>query len=141
MQTPLFIFAAIAAVVIGWSSDRKKDRVFHIVGLQIWVGLWYLLLLSCTARVSYRSDPIIILFLVFVGTYAIAIASSLPSLCLTWTNEIYKADQNTRAVAIAFINAISNLAPSFVGIKMWLVTDAPDFCKAFFYYSFIHFME
>ncbi|KAI7853969.1 major facilitator superfamily domain-containing protein [Circinella umbellata] len=127
MQTPLFIFAAITAVAIGWSSDRKKDRAFHIAGLQIWVGLWYLLLLSYTARVSYRSDPIIILFIVFVGTYAIAIASSLPSLCLAWANEIYKSDQNTRAVAIAFINVISNLAPSFVGIKMWVVTDSPDF--------------
>ncbi|KAI9273105.1 major facilitator superfamily domain-containing protein [Phascolomyces articulosus] len=128
MQTPLFIFAAISAVCIGWSSDKKDDRAFHIAGLQTWVGVWYLLLFLFTTKitVTYRSDPIIVLFLVIIGTYAIAVASSLPALCLTWTNEIYK-DQYTRAVAIAFINAISNLAPSLLGIKAWLVTDSPEF--------------
>ena len=89
------------------------DRAFHIAGAQLWVGIWFLVL----AAVNHGDNPA---GLVFAGTYAITANISITALSLTWANEIYKADHNTRAVAIAFINAIGNLAPNFVNVRAWV---------------------
>ncbi|KAI8139416.1 major facilitator superfamily domain-containing protein [Fennellomyces sp. T-0311] len=120
MNTPAYIFGAILAVGIGWSSDRTGDRAFHVAGTQLWVAIWFLVL----AVVNRGDNPAA---LVFIGTYAITANISMTALCLAWSNEIYKADLNTRAVAIAFINAIGNLAPNFVNVRAWVVSDAPEF--------------
>ncbi|KAI9248881.1 major facilitator superfamily domain-containing protein [Phascolomyces articulosus] len=120
MNTPAYIFGAILAVSIGWSSDKRGDRAFHIAGTQLWVGIWFLVL----AVVNHGANPAA---LVFIGTYAITANISMTALCLAWSNEIYKKDHNTRAVAIAFINAVGNLAPNFVNVRAWVVSDAPEF--------------
>ncbi|KAI7854086.1 major facilitator superfamily domain-containing protein [Circinella umbellata] len=120
MNTPAYLFGAVLAFTIGYSSDKTGDRAFHIAGAQLWVGIWFLIL----AVVNHGDNPA---GLVFVGTYAITANISITALSLTWANEIYKADHNTRAVAIAFINAIGNLAPNFVNVRAWVVSDAPTF--------------
>lgn len=122
MNTPAYLFGAIVALVIGWSSDRFRERPFHLAGVQLWIAIWYLIL----AVVNHGANPIV---LVFVGTYACTANISMTPLCLAWVNEIYKSDDNTRALAIAFINAIGNLAPNFINVRAWVVSDSPDFCK------------
>ncbi|KAI9496133.1 major facilitator superfamily domain-containing protein [Zychaea mexicana] len=120
MNTPAYIFGAVIAIAIGWSSDKTGDRAFHVAGTQLWVGIWFLIL----AVVNKGDNPAA---LVFAGTYAITANISMTALCLAWSNEIYRSDHNTRAVAIAFINAIGNLAPNFVNVRAWVVSDSPDF--------------
>lgn len=46
---------------------------------------------------------------------------------MTWVNEFYSCDVETRALAIALVNAIGNLAPNFANVKVWAITDAPAF--------------
>lgn len=122
MNTPCYIFGAIITVLIGWSSDRSGDRAFHLAGVQCWVSIWFMIL----AIVNRGNNPTP---LVFVATYAITSNISMPVLALTWVGEIFKADHNSRAVVIAFVNAIGNLAPNFVNVRAWVVSDSPYFCK------------
>ncbi|KAI8139421.1 major facilitator superfamily domain-containing protein [Fennellomyces sp. T-0311] len=120
MNTPAYLFGAIVAVAIAWSSDYFGERAFHVAITEAWVGVWYLIL----AVVGHGHNPPA---LAFIGTYAIAANISLPALCLAWVTEIYQADHNSRAVAIAFINAVGNLAPNFINVKAWVVSDSPEF--------------
>ncbi|KAI7882765.1 MFS general substrate transporter [Lichtheimia hyalospora FSU 10163] len=120
MNTPAYLFGAIIALAIGWSSDHFRERPFHLAGVQLWVAIWFLIL----AVVNHGANPPVLLF---IGTYALTANISMTPLCLAWCNEIYKSDTNTRALAIAFINAIGNLAPNFINIKAWVVSDSPDF--------------
>ncbi|KAI9496136.1 major facilitator superfamily domain-containing protein [Zychaea mexicana] len=120
MNTPAYLFGAIAALVVAWSSDKTGDRIIHIAVTELWVGVWYLIL----GVVGLGNNPPALLF---VGVFAIAVNISLPALCLAWITEIYQADHNSRAVAIAFINAVGNLAPNFINLRAWIVSDAPAF--------------
>ncbi|KAG2215604.1 hypothetical protein INT45_000966, partial [Circinella minor] len=120
MNTPAYLFGAITAICVAWSSDRTGDRIWHVALTELWVGAWYLIL----AIVGHGNNPPALLF---VGVYAIAVNISLPALCLAWVTEIYQNDHNSRAVAIAFINAVGNLAPNFINLRAWVVSDAPAF--------------
>ncbi|KAI9248884.1 major facilitator superfamily domain-containing protein [Phascolomyces articulosus] len=130
MNTPAYLFGAIAAICIAWSSDKTGDRVWHVAITELWVGVWYLIL----GVVGHGNNPPALLF---VGVYAIAANISLPALCLAWVTEIYHADHNSRAVAIAFINAVGNLAPNFINLRSWVVSDSPAFCKFLFLLFYI----
>ncbi|KAI9273104.1 major facilitator superfamily domain-containing protein [Phascolomyces articulosus] len=122
MLAPLFAYSAIAALIIGYSSDRFGDRAFHIVVVEVWVGIWCLVMAAINR--GNNSAP-----LVFLGTYATCMGNPVSPLLLTWANEIYKSDHNTRAVSIAFISAIANLITSFITVEAWVVSDSPQFFK------------
>lgn len=46
---------------------------------------------------------------------------------MTWVNEFYSCDVETRALAIALVNAIGNLAPNFANVKIWDIGTAPAY--------------
>lgn len=122
MTTPAYVFAGIVGMLIGWSSDRHADYIVHLIVLQLWVGGWYLAM----ALVNHGNNPAP---LAFIGTYAVAPSFVTTTLSLVGVNHIFKADHNTRALAIGFINSIGMLAPNFINVRAWVVTDSPAFCK------------
>ena len=123
MLTPVYVFSALAAIFIGWSSDRNGgDRAFHIASVQFWIGTWYMIL----AVVNGGNNPVM---LVFIGAYAISINTSMGTFCMAWLNEFYKADHNTRSFVIAFVNSVRQITGSLVNVKAWIVSDSPEFCK------------
>ncbi|KAG2225504.1 hypothetical protein INT45_010331 [Circinella minor] len=120
MLTPLNGFATIVSLVFAWTSDRTMDRAFHIAALQFFTAIWFLVL----AVVNKGNNSISLLF---VGAYATAANSAASCLGVTWTNEIYAIDNDTRAIGIAFVVAVAFIIPNFVNVKTWLVTDSPEF--------------
>ncbi|KAI9257137.1 major facilitator superfamily domain-containing protein [Phascolomyces articulosus] len=120
MLTPLNVFAFLISVALAWSSDYFGDRVFHIIGAQTFVGIWYLIL----AAINRGDNPVV---LVYIASYATGVTSLSGSLIFAWANEIYKNDHNTRAIVIAFINAVGLLIPNFANVKLWVVSDSPEF--------------
>ncbi|KAG2220069.1 hypothetical protein INT45_007313 [Circinella minor] len=123
MLTPVYLFSALAAIFIGWSSDKKEgDRAFHIASVQLWIGTWYMIL----GVVNGGNNPVM---LVFIGAYAISINTSMGTFCMAWLNEFYEADHNARSFGIAFVNSIRQITGSLVNVKAWIVSDSPEFCK------------
>lgn len=122
MNTPAYIFSAICALAIGYSSDTFRDRAWHLALTNVWTATWYLVL----AVVNRGNNPPALLF---VGVYAISANITMTALLLAWVNEIFQADHNARSIAVAFTNAVGNLAPNFINVKAWIVSDSPAFCK------------
>ncbi|KAG2227203.1 hypothetical protein INT45_008447 [Circinella minor] len=120
MLTPLYIFGTFASIAIGWSSDKLGDRACHIGVSQFAAAIWYMIL----GAVNKGDNSSV---LVFIGVYVASLNMAMLTLCLTWLNEFYKVDHNTRAIAIAFINTMSVVIPNFINLKAWLVTDSPNF--------------
>ncbi|KAI9278946.1 major facilitator superfamily domain-containing protein [Phascolomyces articulosus] len=120
MLAPIYIFSTVTCVFIGWSSDKTGDRAFHIIGVQLWVGTWCLIL----AAVNHGDNPI---NLVLIAIFGIVASNNLSILCMAWINDIFKSSYNAKAIAIAFVNSIAALATRAFSIKTWVVTDSPEF--------------
>ena len=126
MLTPLNVFVTIVSLIFAWTSDRTMDKAFHIAALQLFTAIWFLVL----AVIIKGNNPI---GLLFVGAYVTSANSAASCLGVTWTNEIYAVDNDTRAIGIAFVVAVAFIIPNFVNIKTWLVTESPEFCKLIFF--------
>ncbi|KAG2227204.1 hypothetical protein INT45_008448 [Circinella minor] len=128
MLTPLHIFGAMVTIFLGWSSDKRQDRAFHIAGILLWVGVWYSALVMINSDEQINSGHVVI-----AAAYAISGNASTLSLCLVWVSEIYKEDHNSRAIAMAFINTMGMVIPNILNVKFWVVTDSPNFGTLFYY--------
>lgn len=122
MSTPCYIFSAIVSFIVAWSSDKTGDRPWHLAIVQTWVSVWYLIM--GVVNNGHNSPA-----LLFVGTYAVSINVTMSVLILTYANEVFQEDRNSRAIAVAVINAIGNLAPNFINVAAWVVSDSPAFRK------------
>lgn len=123
MSTPMHIFGAIVGIAIGWSADWFGDRVIHLLLIGIWATIWSVVLVA----VDRGNTPVP---LVFASSYALDPLPVVQSLGLVWTLVIYKSNPNLRALTVGLISCIAMLIPSFLNVKLWLVTDSPVFCKS-----------
>jgi MFS family permease len=117
---PIFVFAAITVVFFGWLSDRLGDRAWILIVTQVWVAIWYLVMFT----VNHGDNPF---WLVMLGNFMVVLCISVFPLLFSLMNEIFSADTNTRALAIACINCIGNLVPNFISVATWKVNYAPEF--------------
>lgn len=120
MSVPVWVVAGFIIVFQGWLSDKFGHRHWHIQAGALWVFIWYLILVV----VNGGHVPIPLLF---VCVYMITPVLGISPIMMTWNNEIHQADNETRALAIAMVNSIGNLAPNFINVAAWVVTDAPAF--------------
>ncbi|KAI9257130.1 major facilitator superfamily domain-containing protein [Phascolomyces articulosus] len=120
MLTPVNIFMAVVSIAFSWTSDRTGDRAFHLAALQFFTGIWFLI----PALVGHGNNPAA---LIFVATYGTTVNTTSATLCPTWINEIYKADHDARAIAVAFTNAVGYIITNFINVKTWDVSDSPTF--------------
>ncbi|KAI8067948.1 major facilitator superfamily domain-containing protein [Gongronella butleri] len=120
MNAPVWIVAAIVIIAQGYLSDWRYHRVWHIVGGAIITIIFYIILVA----VNGGEVPTALLF---VCVYFITPVLGISPIMMSWLNEFYSVDLETRALAIAATNSIGNLAPNFANVKIWLVTDAPAF--------------
>ncbi|EIE82049.1 hypothetical protein RO3G_06754 [Rhizopus delemar RA 99-880] len=110
----------IVIITQGYLSDRFGKRPYHILAGGIFTLIWYIVLVA----VNGGDVPV---GLLFVCAYMVPPIFGVAPIMMTWVNEIYSCDQETRALAIAIINSIGNLAPNFINVKAWEVSDAPAF--------------
>lgn len=120
MQAPLWLFAGVVIICQGYLSDYKGARVWHIVAGGAWTLLWYIIMVAVNG--GHLPTP-----LLFVCVFMVTPILGISPIMMTWVNEFYASDMETRALAIATINSIGNLAPNFANVKVWYVKDAPAF--------------
>ncbi|KAI9265586.1 major facilitator superfamily domain-containing protein [Sporodiniella umbellata] len=105
---------------ICYLSDMFGKRPHHIFAGGLFTLVWYIVLVAVNGGVLPTG-------LLFVCAYMVPPIFGVSPIMMTWANEIYSCDQETRALAIAMINSIGNLAPNFINVKVWDVSDAPAF--------------
>ncbi|KAH9979391.1 MFS general substrate transporter [Lactifluus volemus] len=108
---PPWGFAAVVAFAVSRHSDKTGERFFHIV-IPLFIGIIGFVTATLTMRLAARY---LALFLM---------AQSLTGyICfLTWTSNTFAHSPSKRAVALAFVNAFSqlgNIASSYVWQKSW----------------------
>ncbi|KAH9077091.1 MFS general substrate transporter [Lactarius deliciosus] len=94
---PPWIFATIVAFAVSRHSDRTGERFFHIV-VPLLIGIVGFIIALSTMRLAARY------------------------FALYWTSNTFSRSASKRAVALAFINAFSqlgNIAGSYVWQKSW----------------------
>lgn len=120
MMIPIFFWVGFVVIVQGYLSDKFSLRAYHLIGGSLWTLLWYIVLVA----VNGGDLPI---GLLFVCAYMVVPIYGVSPIMMSWANEIYACDRESRALAIAIINSLGNLVPQFVNVKAWVVTDSPKF--------------
>ncbi|KAH8899047.1 MFS general substrate transporter [Thozetella sp. PMI_491] len=120
MTVPIWIVGTFFLVVVPQSSDRFRDRRWHVV-----FG-FMLAFVSGIIIVTVKATSTRYAFICF---YISGIYCAFP-LILTWASETMSLPAEKRAVAIAAVNAVGNLAAIY-GSYMWPSTDAPDYKRGF----------
>ncbi|KAG2200202.1 hypothetical protein INT47_009840 [Mucor saturninus] len=120
MMVPIWIWVGIVVVAQGYLSDKFGHRAYHILAGGLYTFVWYTILVA----VRGGNVPTVLLF---ISAYMIPPVFGISPIMMTWANEIYSCDRETRALAIAIINSLGNLAPNFINVKVWSVVDAPNY--------------
>ncbi|KAJ3035727.1 hypothetical protein HDV00_003439 [Rhizophlyctis rosea] len=120
MTVPVYLFGAVSVPILGYSSDRFRDRFLHCLFGALFALVCYILLVA----VNSANTPT---GLLFAMVYCLSPMQGLSPIIMTWNNELWRVDNQTRALAIALVNAIGNLAPNFANTAIWLPGDAPRY--------------
>jgi len=108
---PPWVFATIVAFAINRHSDMTGERCFHIA-TSLFVGIIGFIIAISTMRLAAR----------YVALFLMAQSYSGFICFFTWTSSIFARPPSKRAVALAFINAFSqlgNIAGSYIWQKSW----------------------
>ncbi|KAL2823571.1 major facilitator superfamily domain-containing protein [Aspergillus cavernicola] len=120
MTVPIWIVATIFLVLISLSSDRTQDRQWHIVfGLTLATIAGIIIVTVKHTATRYA----------FICFYVSGVYCAFP-LILIWTSETIPLPLEKRAVAIALVNGLGDLAALY-GSRMWPTSDAPDYKPGF----------
>ncbi|KAL2752560.1 hypothetical protein ACRALDRAFT_1036327 [Sodiomyces alcalophilus JCM 7366] len=111
MSSPPWLFSCIVSLVNAWHADRKQERFFHITW-PIGMGLVGFIISMSTLNVAARY---VALFLQ-AGSYAGFIVF------YSWISSSFPRPPAKRAVAIALINAFSQLG-NVAGSYVWDLED------------------
>jgi MFS family permease len=120
MMVPIWCWVGVVIIAQGKMSDKWGHRAYHIMAGSLFTLVWYIVLVA----VNGGNLPI---GLLFVCAYMVPPIFGVSPIMMTWVNEIYSVDRESRALAIAIINALGNLAPNFLNVKVWEITDAPTY--------------
>lgn len=108
---PPWIFATIVAFAVSRHSDRTGERFFHIV-VPLFFGIVGFVIAISTMKLGARYFALFLMAQSYAGFICF----------LTWTSNTFARPASKRAVAIAFVNAFSqlgNIAGSYVWQKSW----------------------
>ncbi|CEJ55046.1 Putative Tartrate transporter [Penicillium brasilianum] len=111
MSAPPWVFSCIFSVINAWHADRTQEKIWHIYG-PIFMGLVGFIISMSTLNVAARY---IALFLQ-AGSYAGFIVF------YSWISSSFPRPPAKRAVALALINAFSQLG-NVAGSYVWDLKD------------------
>ncbi|VUC26608.1 unnamed protein product [Clonostachys rosea] len=119
LTCPPYILSGAVTVLVSWSSGRRNERTWHIIGCKLAAIVGFTLSVA-TLNIPARYCGIMI----FVGaTYGVN------NLIVSWASNVLGESNEKRAVAIAMTNTFGNLA-SVYSPYLWPDADAPRFMKA-----------
>lgn len=116
MTVPVYAVAAIVLNIWAYSADRQEERRWHITSALV---LGFICSLVCAI---VKAPVVRYVMLCFVAS---GIWSALP-LILAWASKTINLPAEKRAIAIAMINAVGNLA-SVYGSQIWPTSSAPHY--------------
>uniref|UniRef100_A0A093UR42 Putative transporter n=1 Tax=Talaromyces marneffei PM1 TaxID=1077442 RepID=A0A093UR42_TALMA len=120
MTVPIWVVATLFLVGVSLSSDRTQDRAWHITfGMAVAAVSGIIIVTVKHAATRYA----------FICFYMAGVYCAFP-LIMIWTSEAIAFPDEKRAVAIALVNGIGDLAVLY-GSRMWPSTDAPDYKPGF----------
>ncbi|OGM40324.1 allantoate permease [Aspergillus bombycis] len=111
MSAPPWVFSCLFSLVVAWSSDRYQEKFWHIVG-PILVGLVGFIISMCTLNVAAR----------YVALFLQAASYAGFIVFYSWISTSFPRPPAKRAVAIAMINAFSQLG-NVAGSYVWDLSD------------------
>ncbi|KAF7587218.1 hypothetical protein BBP40_007531 [Aspergillus hancockii] len=107
MSAPPWVFSCIFSLCVAWSSDRYQEKFWHIVG-PILVGLVGFIISMSTLNVAAR----------YVALFLQAASYAGFIVFYSWISTSFPRPPAKRAVAIAMINAFSQLG-NVAGSYVW----------------------
>jgi predicted MFS family arabinose efflux permease len=120
MIQKIYMVAVVGIVVIPMSSDRLKERPFHIaITMAMGAACFAVLIATQNHKVQY-------VFLCFGVAFIYANAP----LVLVWTSNIISYPAEKRAITQAFVNAMGNSA-SIYGSFLWPAKTGPKYTMGF----------
>lgn len=111
MSAPPWAFACIVSLINAWHADRTQERFWHIVG-PIVVGLVGFIISMCTLNTAGR----------YVALFLQASAYAGFIVFYSWISSSFPRPPAKRAVAIAMVNAFSQLG-NIAGSYVWNLPD------------------
>ncbi|KAI0268180.1 MFS general substrate transporter [Gloeopeniophorella convolvens] len=108
---PPWIFATLVAFAVSRHSDKVGERCFHIV-VPLAIGLVGFIIAAATMKLAARYVALFLMAQSYAGFICF----------LAWTSNTFARPPSKRAVALAFVNAFSqlgNVAGSYVWQKFW----------------------
>lgn len=116
---PPWIFATMAALAVSRHSDVTGERFFHIV-IPLCIGIVGFIIASSTMRLATRYFSLFLMAQLYSGFICF----------LAWTSNIFAHPPSKRAVALAFINAFSQLG-NFAGSYTWQKSWGPTYAHSY----------
>ncbi|KAJ0414431.1 major facilitator superfamily domain-containing protein [Aspergillus carlsbadensis] len=107
MSAPPWVFSCLFSLCVAWSSDRYQEKFWHIVG-PICVGLVGFIISMSTLNVAAR----------YVALFLQAASYAGFIVFYSWISSSFPRPPAKRAVAIAMINAFSQLG-NVAGSYVW----------------------
>ncbi|KAL2821335.1 major facilitator superfamily domain-containing protein [Aspergillus cavernicola] len=111
MSAPPWLFSCIFSLCVAWSSDRYQEKFWHIVG-PILVGLVGFIISMSTLNVAAR----------YVALFLQAASYAGFIVFYSWISSSFPRPPAKRAVAIAMINAFSQLG-NVAGSYVWDLSE------------------
>ncbi|KAI9926562.1 hypothetical protein ASPWEDRAFT_45328 [Aspergillus wentii DTO 134E9] len=111
MSAPPWVFSCFFSLAVAWSSDRHQEKFWHIVG-PILVGLVGFIICMATMNVAAR----------YVALFLQAASYAGFIVFYSWISVSFPRPPAKRAVAIAMINAFSQLG-NVAGSYVWDLKD------------------
>ncbi|TFK28785.1 sugar transporter [Coprinopsis marcescibilis] len=108
---PPFAFSALASFILARNSDRVQERFYHIVG-SFGVGIVGFIIAIATMNTAARYISLFLMAQSYAGFVVL----------FAWISNSFPRPPSKRAVALALINAISqlgNVAGSYVWPSAW----------------------
>ncbi|KAI1378852.1 major facilitator superfamily domain-containing protein [Hypoxylon crocopeplum] len=120
MTVPIWVSGAIIMVILSSSSDKFRERRWHITGSMI-IGLICSIVTVTVDNVSAKYSMLCF----YIGGIYSAIA-----LILNWTSESMALPDQKRSVALAFVNSFGNLSIIW-GSRLWISAESPRYVTGF----------
>lgn len=119
LTCPPYVLATVVALGQSWLSGRQNERTWHITGAKaVAVAGFAMCAASTDVGVRYAG------MMVFVGA-----SYGVNNLVLGWTASAVGESDEKKAVAIAIVNMIGNVASVYTPY-LWPDADAPRFVAA-----------
>ncbi|KAK9469267.1 major facilitator superfamily domain-containing protein [Lipomyces arxii] len=116
LTCPPFIVSMFGSAILSWSSGKRNERTWHIVIATVFVIAGFVMA-AATTNVPVRYIGMVIF---------VSFSSGVNDITLGWAASTLGQTPEKKAVAMAMVNMLSNLASVYTPY-LWPSSDAPKY--------------